>query len=205
MLVKICGIQTREAAAAAVQGGADFIGFVFAKSKREITPDDARKIAQDVPDSVKKVGVFVNETIENMKQIAEHVGLDVIQLHGDEPEETAEQLPYETIKAFHATEEAFEEIARYPADYILLDTPSDKVRGGTGKAFDWSLLDKVNFGGRKIILAGGLSPENVKEGIDKVSPSGVDVSSGVETEGKKDIAKIQQFIKNAKQQRKEEI
>jgi len=205
MFVKICGITTREVAKAAVDGGADFIGFVFADSKRKITSADAAMIAKSIPTSVKKVGLFVNETIETMKKIAEEVGLDVIQLHGDEPAEVAEQLPYEIIKAFPAEKESFEAIKHYPCDYILLDGPSKKYRGGNGIVFDWNLLNDLELDHRKLILAGGLTPENVEVAIEKVDPIAVDVSSGVETGGKKDIEKIKQFIRNAKQTRKDEV
>ncbi|WP_067726467.1 phosphoribosylanthranilate isomerase [Oceanobacillus damuensis] len=205
MLVKICGITTQEAADTAVEAGADFIGFLFAESKRKIAPEDAAAIAASIPASVKKVGVFVNESLENMKHTAEIVGLDVIQLHGDEPSEVAEQLPYEIIKAFPATEKALQNLKKYPCNYCLLDTPSKKSRGGNGIAFDWSLLDTLHLDRSKIILAGGLTPENVKDGISKVAPAGVDVSSGVETDGKKDINKINRFIANAKHTRKDDV
>ncbi|WP_249871421.1 phosphoribosylanthranilate isomerase [Oceanobacillus saliphilus] len=199
MFVKICGITTQEAADAAVEAGADFIGFLFAESKRKISPADAASIAETIPVTVKKVGVFVNETLENMKRTAEIVGLDVIQLHGEEPSEVAEQLPYEIIKAFPATKEALQKLNNYPCHYFLLDTPSNKRRGGNGITFDWSLLDTLQVDRSKMILAGGLTPENVNDGINKVAPAGVDVSSGVETDGKKDITKINLFIANAKQ------
>ena len=205
MLVKICGITTKEALDAAVSSGADFIGFVFADSKRKIAADEAATITEAFPSTVKKVGVFVNETIENMKDIAEKVGLDVIQLHGDEAPEIAEQLPYEIIKAFPAEKHAIETMKDYPCDYYLIDTPGKKYRGGSGTAFDWELVEDVSKDCNKLILAGGLTPENVRTGIEKINPMAVDVSSGVETEGKKDSAKIKQFITNAKQMRKDEV
>ncbi|MFC4024798.1 phosphoribosylanthranilate isomerase [Oceanobacillus longus] len=205
MLVKICGITSKEAANGAVESGADFIGFVFADSKRKISPANAASISKSIPASVKKVGVFVNESVENMMQIAEVVGLDVIQLHGDEPPEVAEQLPYGIIKAFPAEKEVLEILKQYPCDYCLLDTPSKKSRGGNGTVFDWNLLDRLLLDRSKVILAGGLTPENVKIGIEKVNPIAVDVSSGVETDGKKDVNKIKQFITNAKQTRKDEV
>src|SRR5699024_11800337 len=131
MLVKICGITTREAADAAVQSGADLIGFVFADSKRNISPIEAEQIASALPSSVKKVGVFVNETVNNVLEIADTVGLDVIQLHGDEPPEMIEQLPYEVIKAIPAKPEHFNTIQNYVlADYFLVDSPYGQYRGG---------------------------------------------------------------------------
>ncbi|MHA6250828.1 phosphoribosylanthranilate isomerase [Oceanobacillus sp. CAU 1775] len=199
MLVKICGIQTFEAAEVAVLEGADFIGFVFAKSKRRITPEAATKISRATPNTVKKVGVFVNETVENMIAIAEQVGLDVIQLHGDESHETATSLPYEIIKAFPAQKERVLEMQSYPCDFYLIDTPSKKQRGGTGKTYDWTIFEELNLNHNKLILAGGLTPENVALAIEEVRPLAVDVSSGVEINGEKSLSKIQQFLKNAKQ------
>lgn len=199
MHVKICGITTEEAAIAAVESNADFIGFVFAESKREIAPAVAAEIARSIPRSIKKVGVFVNETVEHMRGIAEIVGLDMIQLHGDEPAEVANQLPYEIIKAFPAEKETFVKMKDYPYDYFLLDTPSKKSRGGNGNIFDWKLLEALELDRSKMILAGGLTPENVRTAIEEVHPFAVDVSSGVETEGTKDLEKIKDFITNAKQ------
>jgi|SRR5690625_32845 len=198
MRVKICGITTEEAAQQALKSGADFIGFVFAESKRKINPKDAENISASLPSTIKKVGVFVNETKENMLAIAEQVGLDVIQLHGDEPAELAEQLPYEVIKAFPVKKESIHTIGAYPCDYYLLDGPIGAYRGGNGTTFDWDLVTDTKINPKKIILAGGLSPENVQRAIATAQPAGVDVSSGVETDGKKDLAKINQFITQAK-------
>ncbi|MFZ3577538.1 phosphoribosylanthranilate isomerase [Virgibacillus sp. DJP39] len=198
MLVKTCGIMSREAAEAAVTAGADFIGFVFAPSKRFLTPEQATDIASIVPLSVKKVGVFVNETMETITSIAEKVGLDYIQLHGDEPAEFAEQLPYPVIKAFPATVENFSKIKVYPCDYYLIDSPYGANRGGNGTAFDWTILKELNLDSDKLILAGGLTPKNVQQAINLANPVGVDVSSGIETNGNKDLSKIKEFILQAK-------
>lgn len=200
MLVKICGITTSEAAEAAAAAGADFIGFVFAASRRKITPKRAKMIARSLSSSVKTVGVFVNETVEQMVNIAEYVGLDYLQLHGDEGEAVSKQLPRPVIKAFSVKDKSIKNIMNYPCDYYLIDSPG----GGTGKSFDWKLLDKFNLDASKLILAGGLNPENVQEAIRVVKPAGVDVSSGVETNGAKDIKKIKQFIHAAKNERKDE-
>lgn len=198
MHVKICGITTEDAAHQALASGADFIGFVFAESKRKINPGDATKISASLPSTIKKVGVFVNETKENMIAIAKQVGLDVIQLHGDEPAELAEQLPYEVIKAFPVKKKNIHTIGDYPCDYYLLDSPIGAYRGGNGTTFDWDLVTETKINPDKIILAGGLSPENVQQAIRTAKPAGVDVSSGVETDGNKDLAKIKQFITQAK-------
>lgn len=200
MLVKICGITTSETAEAAAAAGADFIGFVFAASRRKITPESAKMIARSLSSSVKTVGVFVNETVEQMVNIAEYVGLDYLQLHGDEGEAVSKQLPRPVIKAFSVKDKSIKNIMNYPCDYYLIDSPG----GGTGKSFDWKLLDKFNLDASKLILAGGLNPDNVQEAIRVVKPAGVDVSSGVETNGAKDIKKIKQFIHAAKNERKDE-
>ena len=198
MLVKICGIKTIKAANVAVQAGADFIGFVFAPSKRKITPEEAVRIAKTLSKSVQTVGVFVNESVENIKQIAELVDLDVIQLHGDEPPEMIDELPYQTIKAFSIDQVDAQTIHSYSADYYLIDSPIGEHRGGTGKTFNWKRATDLGIDLNKVILAGGLSPSNVQIAIRQVSPVGIDVSSGVETNGEKDHEKIKQFIRNAK-------
>ncbi|WP_085993509.1 phosphoribosylanthranilate isomerase [Oceanobacillus senegalensis] len=204
MLVKICGIQNVETAEAAITSGADFIGFVFADSKRKITPEKAANIAKVIPSSVKKVGVFVNEEVDRIKAIAQHVGLDYIQLHGDESPSIAKDLPYKIIKAFSVDPNKLQDIQDYPCDYYLLDSPKGKYRGGNGKTFDWRLLEKVSLSSKKVILAGGLSTTNVEQAIQLTQPIGVDVSSGVETNGKKDQQKMMDFIKAAKKTRKDD-
>ncbi|RDW21206.1 phosphoribosylanthranilate isomerase [Oceanobacillus chungangensis] len=204
MLVKICGITTREAAEVAFTSGADFIGFVFAESKRKISPEAARDISRALPASVKKVGVFVNETIDKMVEIAEIVGLDYIQLHGDEPADIAAALPYKIIKAFSVTKENLAAIESYPCDYYLLDSPMGEYRGGNGITFDWTMIDHLAIPHEKILLAGGLNADNIIEAIKLTNPAGVDVSSGVETNGIKDHTKIKQFIKLAVSNRKDE-
>lgn len=198
MLVKICGIQTIEAANVAARSGADFIGFVFAPSKRQITPKIAAEVSLGLPASIQKVGVFVNETVENMKKIATQVGLDIIQLHGDEPAEIAIQLPYTIIKAFSIDSVDQSKINSFPADYYLIDSPAQKHRGGTGETFDWQRLKELDIDLQKVILAGGLDSNNVTAAIKEVKPVGIDVSSGVETNGQKDHQKINQFILHAK-------
>lgn len=202
MLVKICGIKTVHAAQVVTEAGADFIGFVFADSKRKVTPELAAIIAKTLPSTIKKVGVFVNESVENMIAIAKQVGLDYIQLHGDEEAIIAEQLPYPIIKAFSANQ--LNGIHSYPCDFYLIDSPKGKYRGGTGKTFNWDVIRELDIDPDKVILAGGLSPENIKDAIYIVQPAGVDVSSGVETNNEKDDKKIIQFVKNAKSKGKDE-
>lgn len=198
MLVKICGITTLEAAKAAEEAGADFIGFVFAPSKRRISPDAAADIAKHLSPFVKKVGVFVNETKENIEQIAKMVGLDYIQLHGDEDARFALELGMPVIKAFPIEVVSDETLQTYPCEFYVIDSPGTTYRGGSGNVFDWSRLERLNIDRRKLILAGGLNEQNVAKAISAVRPVGVDVSSGVETNGKKDVGKIKRFVQAAK-------
>lgn len=198
MLVKICGIQTVETAKVAVEAGADMIGFVFAPSKRRILPKQAAIIARHIPSTVKKVGVFVNETQKNIREISEVVGLNIIQLHGDEHPEIVKGLPYSIIKAYSIDQIDLLKKQTFPCDYVLIDSPPTTYRGGSGKTFNWELATNLPIRQNKIILAGGLTPENVAEAIASFNPAGVDVSSGVETNGKKDPKKIKQFLVNAK-------
>lgn len=197
--VKICGLMNKEAIQTAVNAGADFIGFVFAKSKRRVTVEQAKELACFVPPHVKKVGVFVNEERDALEEIVHEVGLDYVQLHGDETPDFVNDLPFPVIKAFQVQSKGdLEQLESYQCDYYLLDSPAGKYRGGTGEVFDWSLAKSYNFLNKKVLLAGGLTPENVSQAIQEVKPAGVDVSSGVETNGEKDLEKIKQFILAAK-------
>ncbi|WP_286171770.1 phosphoribosylanthranilate isomerase [Gracilibacillus phocaeensis] len=193
--VKICGLRSQAAVQTAVEAGADFIGFVFADSKRRVTKSEAAELATAIPDHVKKVGVFVNEDIATIHDIAETVGLDYIQLHGDETPAFCERLNYPVIKAFEVhNQQDLERLADYDCAYYLLDSPAGRYRGGSGQVFDWSLTTSYDFLEKKILLAGGLRADNVSEAIKEVQPAGVDVSSGVETDGTKDLTKIKAFI-----------
>lgn len=197
--VKICGLKEMEHVETAVKSGADFIGFMFAPSKRRITVEEAVKLAKAIPNTVKKVGVFVNEEATTIRQIAESVGLDYIQYHGDETPEQIQEIGLPAIKAFSIRgEEDVERAATYNVDYYLFDAPGTDFRGGSGNSFDWMLLDKVNIPLEKVILAGGLKAENVGLAITLVEPFAVDVSSGVEVDGRKDSAAITKFIETAK-------
>lgn len=200
MKVKICGITDIKTALYAVHHGADALGFVFAKSKRRITPAKAREIIAKLPDHILlKVGVFVNETKENIESIAAEAGLTAIQLHGDEPPQFCRGFDLPVIKALSiGSQEDLRLIDQYDCDYLLLDSPVGKYRGGNGVSFDWSLLQEEKLQGKRIILAGGLTADNVSEAIMIAKPYMVDVSSGVETDGRKDLHKIKTFIVNAK-------
>ena len=182
--VKICGLKELEHVEAAVKAGADFIGFMFAPSKRRITVEQAKELAKAIPSTVKKVGVFVNEAPETIQAIAAQVGLDYIQYHGDETAEQIQAIGLPAIKAFSIrSEEDVMRAASYDVDYYLFDAPGSDFRGGSGKSFDWMLLDEMNIPLEKVILAGGLNEENVALAIILVEPFAVDVSSGVEIDG----------------------
>ncbi|RFU63420.1 phosphoribosylanthranilate isomerase [Peribacillus glennii] len=199
MIVKICGITTHEAARAAVDAGADLLGFVFAKSKRRIEPELAAEIIAGIKGKAKTAGVFVNEHPDEINRIQSIAGLDYIQLHGDESTDYINGLRLPVIKAFGiGKQEDLNKLASYQADYFLLDSPKGKYQGGNGIAIDQQILDPDALPLNKVILAGGLTPENVSSAIKAVQPAGVDVSSGVETNGMKDLDKIYRFVNNAK-------
>ncbi|MEH7332197.1 phosphoribosylanthranilate isomerase [Neobacillus drentensis] len=199
MKVKICGISDVETGIAASQLGADAIGFVFAESKRKVSIDKAKEIASFLPKEVFKVGVFVNESKEEIERIASIVGLTHIQLHGDETASFSESLSLPVIKAISF--KGNENLATYKnftSDYLLLDSPKGKYRGGNGTAFNWNEVNLSLINGKRVILAGGLHAGNVEEAIHILQPYMVDVSSGVETDGKKDLQKIKTFIEKVK-------
>ncbi len=198
--VKICGITNLRDAEDAVEFGADAIGFVFAKSPRRISLNDAKKISLRLGPWVTTVGVFVNETKKNILRIASECRFSAIQLHGDE---SASELSgfgvLKIIKAFRISKkEDLKVVETYKADAYLFDTKAGGIYGGSGKRFDWNILRMKNTP-KPYIISGGLDPRNVQTVICKLSPYGVDVSSGVEKyPGKKDPVLVKQFIKNAK-------
>ncbi|HEB76138.1 MAG TPA: phosphoribosylanthranilate isomerase [Nitrospirae bacterium] len=197
--VKICGITRGEDALAAVESGADALGFVFySGSPRHIRLEAARDIIRELPPFVTTVGVFVDEVPSTISEIVEAAGIDVVQLHGGEPEEVCRLWP-RVIKAFRVRELTdLDAVARYRVSAYLLDTYSPDMPGGTGQVFNWDIaLEAKRFG--PVVLAGGLTPENVDRAVRWVRPYGVDVSSGVEREkGVKDEEKVRLFIERAK-------
>lgn len=196
MKTKICGITTKSALETAIQNGADFIGFVFFEnSKRNISLENAKELAKIIPENVKKVGVFVDEPIENVIKIAKEVPLDIVQLHGNEDLEYINGLDCEIIKVIRVEDGKFlQNPDDFPDILLMLDA---KISGG-GEKFDWNKIDSSKLNKRKLFVAGGLNPENVKEAIEFFEPFAVDVSSGVETDGQKDNEKIKAFLKQAK-------
>ena len=194
--VKICGITCERDARAAVEAGADAVGFVFyPSSRRFIAPERAREIATALPPFVDAVGVFVNESREVVERTAMVAGLTVLQFHGEEDATYCRGWRCRIIKAFRTGPDFSPALlGDYRVDAFLLDGHHPTERGGTGRQADWELASQLS---RRypVILAGGLSPENVREAILRVRPYGVDVSSGVETApGRKDHAKMRDFM-----------
>ena len=204
--IKICGIREEVHALAAVEAGADFVGFVFAPTRRQVSPAKARKIVDTVKKSssaIKPVGVFVDTPASEIDRTVDFCGLDWVQLSGNESWEYCRQIARPIIKAIRIGQQLREEInaeltvglkTLSPQRFItLLDSQVEGKYGGTGITFNWRLAQQVakEF---SVIIAGGLNPENVAQAIEIATPWGVDVSSGVETDGTKDIAKIKAFI-----------
>lgn len=190
--VKICGITNLEDALEAVAHGADALGFVFfKKSPRYISPINAKAIIKNLPPFIASVGVFVNEDKKNIEKIAAQTGINIIQLHGDERPQAC-RLLRPIIKAFRVKSlECLEPLSKYKdkVSAFLLDTYTPEIFGGTGQIFNWNIAVEAKQFGR-IILAGGLTPENIEQAIRWVHPYAVDVSSGVEEKkAKKTIEK----------------
>jgi phosphoribosylanthranilate isomerase len=189
MIVKICGITNRDDAMAAVEAGATAIGFNFYHdSPRYIAPTGAALIAEKIPSSVWKVGIFVHERAETIAKIAVQVGLDIAQLHG-----TAEARGIRIWRACRAGEPL--QVYNEPSEAILLDTPAENIYGGTGATFDWSQARNLT---KNVVIAGGLDAENVRQAIREAQPWGVDACSRLEkTPGIKDHDKMRKFIEAA--------
>ena len=200
--VKICGITNYQDASMAVELGAGALGFIFAVSPRQITPQKARDIIRKIPPFVKTVGVFVNEEPSAIKEVIQYCGLDLVQLHGDEsPDLCCELMPY-TIKALRIKDEASLRTSQTYCGKVralLLDSYSKDKAGGTGKTFDWQLAVKIKKLGMPVILAGGLGPSNIDDAIRTVRPYAVDVNSGVETRpGKKSHTRMKDLMKKVR-------
>ena len=195
--VKICGLTRREDVEAAVEAGADYVGFVLADfSPRRVTPEQLAVLTRDLPKRVKKVGVFVNAAKEFIFSTVKTGGLDVVQLHGEESAEFARSLRGLTVwKAAHLTSRADVDFyASYPAERIVADAEA----GGSGELSSWELAAEL-AGRKRVMLAGGSSPGNAAEALRKVNPAGLDLASGVEeSAGIKSKEKIVQLFQNIK-------
>ena len=189
--VKICGLSTKEAVETAVSAGTDYIGFVFAPSKRQVTVEQTIELAKFIPSHIQKVGVFVSPSRAELLEAVDKVGLDFVQVHGQVVDKLFENLPCGSIQAVQVDEGGH--VPNSQADYLLFDAPV----AGSGQTFDWGQLDTTELA-QPFFIAGGLNEDNVEEAIQHFSPFAVDVSSGVETDGQKDHEKIRRFIERVK-------
>ena len=189
--VKICGLSTVEAVETVVLAGADYIGFVFAKSKRQVSLEQAHELARLVTGKTKIVGVFVSPSLEDLEQAIAQVPLDIVQIHGNFDEALIPKISVPVIRAIQLSNQ--EDQVSSQADYLLFDAPE----AGSGQTFDWDLLKDQKIQ-QDFFIAGGLTVDNVRQARETFQPYALDVSSGVETDGRKDIEKIKAFIKGAK-------
>lgn len=203
--IKVCGITDLVEAKAIVDAGVDGLGFIFAESSpRKIDPEQAKEIVKSLPPFVDAVGVFVNEDADVVDEIVQYCNLTMVQLHGDETPGYCESMSCRVIKAFRVGAEmpgsaqGLYDPYRGVVSGYLLDTFHEKMAGGTGETFDWKILEQAQPPG-PVILAGGLSPENVGYAISEASPFAVDANSGVEVgPGQKDIDKVKRFVHEVK-------
>ena len=203
--VKICGIRLHETLPVLVAEQPEYVGFVFAPSKRKVSPETAADLGKSLPDSIQKVGVFMNEEETVLKNIAAQAHLDILQLHGQESPAYCHSLRragYRIWKAFPLkTREDLLRLWAYQVDGYLVDTAGSTGAGGTGTAFPWHWLESDAFTReqtRPLILAGGLHPGNIQQALAQTAPDVVDVSSGVETCGKKNPQLIRHFIQKVR-------
>ncbi|MBC8287194.1 MAG: phosphoribosylanthranilate isomerase [Nitrospinae bacterium] len=196
--VKICGMTQLKDAVFAAEQGADAVGFIFyKKSPRSVTMKTVREIILKLPPFVDTVGIFVDESVDRVNKIADYCGLDMVQLHGDESPAFCRKIHRRVIKAFRVKDlQSIKQLEKYSVSGFLLDTYSDNLHGGTGKTFDWNLaLPAKKIG--PVILAGGLTPRNIRQAVSQARPYGVDVCSGVEKfPGVKDPEKVRAFLTN---------
>jgi phosphoribosylanthranilate isomerase len=202
-LIKICGITNIDDARAAVAARADALGFNFYKpSPRYISPENARAIIEELPSSVLAVGVLVNEQPDSVKRIIAESGIKALQLHGDESPDYCRELAADhyVIKTLAVSQNLDTQVVHaYEVAAIMLDTRDNNLRGGTGRAFDWSIAQQINQVVPKLFLAGGLSPENIAGAIEVVRPYAVDACSALEdSPGKKNHERMRRFINAAR-------
>ena len=197
--IKICGITNLQDALQAATLEVDALGFIFAPSPRRIDPPAAKEIIRSLPPPVLKIGVFVDEEIPKVRKIADECGLNGLQFHGHESPEYCQAFSLPVIKTITIRGmESLKEMEQYPSVSILLDTWSAEKAGGTGKVFCWEWAEKAKER-RGFILSGGLNPMNVYQAIQRLTPFGVDVCSGVEQiPGKKDSWKMIDFVQEVR-------
>lgn len=198
MKVKICGLRREEDINYVNELKPDYVGFVFAKSKRQVTPYQGKKLIEKLDKSIKRVGVFVNSPMEEVKKIANICDLDILQFHGEESPGTLKEFQQQVWKAFRIKDDnSFKKLDNYSVEGYLLDTFVEGEEGGTGRIFDWQLIPPIQKK-KFFILAGGLTVENIERAIKQVKPKVVDVSSGVEVNGYKDFNKMKKFIEKVR-------
>ncbi len=200
--IKVCGITVLEDALAAIELGADALGFVFhPDSPRNVSVEEAARIIRGLPPYVATVGVFVNKPPDAVNDTADRCGLDLVQLHGDESPEYCKHIRRRVVKAFRVrNRDSLRNLEDYAVSAVLLDAYVPGEYGGTGRPFNWDIA-KETAKTETVVLSGGLTPQNIAAAVAAVRPYAVDVSSSVEISGdkrRKDTAKIKAFIKNAK-------
>jgi len=194
--IKICGITNTNDALECVKLKVDFIGFIFyKKSKRFINLEQAQTIIKSLNTEINKVGVFVNETTQVINEYVKALGLDYVQLHGEEQPKMIEEIKCKTIKAFSVGSSSLKEVVlEYDSEYWLFDSSDDNLKGGTGKSFDWNLITDIDSK-NKIILSGGLNENNIVSAIENRNINFFDICSGVESSpGHKDIQKLKSIV-----------
>jgi len=210
--IKICGLRRLEDATYVNNFKPDYVGFVFAKSKRQVTKELAEKLKNELDPAIIRVGVFVNQPLDWVADLVNRDIISYVQLHGDEDQKYITKLRSSIsnnvigadrdmktgiIKAVRVKEELdIDRANSYDCDYILLDTYSVECEGGNGKTFDWSMIKKMK---KPFFLAGGINEMNVLQAIQMVRPYGVDASSGLETDGYKDVGKIRNFVEKIRE------
>jgi phosphoribosylanthranilate isomerase len=201
LFVKICGITNLEDALASVESGADALGFIlYEQSPRYMKPENVRRILEQLPESVARIGVFVNPTAKGVAAVCEHLRLTAIQVYGNQTSGELRELGTSVIKAFQV-DKGFdvEQLRDYSVEAFLLDTFVKGKAGGTGMTFDWAIAKRATKYG-KVILSGGLNPDNIGEAVRFVRPYGVDVCSGVEERpGKKNSKRVEEFVRRARE------
>lgn len=196
--IKICGLKRKEDILYVNKLKPNYVGFVFAKSSRQVDKYMAKELIEGLDKGIKKVGIFLNTPVHEVKETAQYCDLDILQFHGNEQPEYCNCFEYKIWKAFRIKDtNSLKQLEKYNVNGFLLDTYVEGQYGGTGKTFNWDIVLNLS-GNRFVILAGGLTPENVKEATKIVRPAVVDVSSGVEVDGYKYFEKMKIFIENVR-------
>ena len=196
--IKICGIKREDEVNILNQFPVTYAGFIFAKSKRQVTIEQCVKLSKKLNPEIQRVGVFVNEPLDSLMNIISECELDVVQLHGDETVDYIKKIPIDVWKTIPIKDKtSIAKIHVYDKHVcgILFETYHEKLKGGTGQSFDWNLLEDIKIDEVKIILAGGINPINAKEAIDIVKPDILDVNSGLEVDGYKTLEQVKQLFK----------